>query len=339
MVRGTTSRMIFVDSSINTHHDRTRISLPPHPFSAVGAERVALSLQQFSIRRNWFNINPTNNTGYVYVDSTYHEFDIAPGVYSTFAALTSAIQAALTEAAASIPKVTSFAVTYAATTRKFTIAVTMAAGQTDAVEIRCFQIKNGPMPSGVGLKGGYNDLYEILGGIPLKNSTDDFATLRNTTGAASTQTLESPYPASLNTLDAIYVHLVAFETGNFMSTGHETHAADDVRLIESSLFARIPFNRSAFDEVHEVIEFSDAGHDMFQSFPLRKNFEQLEMRICDAKGRSLAQLDPAQADDGLMVWRAVLRFDLFRPPPTPPIPGAPVDQISTKCHHSCLPSL
>ena len=55
--------MIFLDSSVNTHHDRTKINVPPHPFSAVGTERIALSLQQFSIRRNWLNINPTNNTG------------------------------------------------------------------------------------------------------------------------------------------------------------------------------------------------------------------------------------------------------------------------------------
>ena len=102
MVRGSSSRMIFVDSSVNTHHDRTKISLPPHPFSAVGAERVAFSLQQFSIRRNWFNINPTNNTGYVYIDATYHEFVITPGVYSTFVALATAIQTALNEAAATI---------------------------------------------------------------------------------------------------------------------------------------------------------------------------------------------------------------------------------------------
>ena len=69
---------------------------------------------------------------------------------------------------------------------------------------------------------------------------------------------------------------------------------------------------------------------MFQSFPLRKNFEQLEMRICDSKGRSLAQLDPAQADDGLMGWKAVVRFDLFKPPPTRPIPGAPADKVVTR---------
>ena len=156
--------MIFVDSSVNTHHDRTKISLPPHPFSAVGAERVAFSLQQFSIRRNWYNINPTNNTGDVYIDATYHEFAITPGVYSTFATLATAIQTALNEAAATIAKIASFAVAHNPVSRKFVIGVTRAAGQTAEVQIRCFLIKSGPMPAGVSLQGGFNDLYEILGG-------------------------------------------------------------------------------------------------------------------------------------------------------------------------------
>ena len=322
--------MIFVDSSVNTHHDRTKISLPPHPFSAVGAERVAFSLQQFSIRRNWFNINPTNNTGYVYVDTTYHEFVVTPGVYSTFTTMAAAIKTALNTTANTIAKIASFEVTHNPISRKFEITVTMAANQTAEVEIRCFLIKSGAMPAGVSLQGGYNDLYEILGGKPLKSATDDFESLTNTTGAGETQTILSKHPTSLNTLDAIYIHLTAFETGNFMSTGHETHAQDDIRLIESSLFARIPFDRSTFDEVHEVVQYVDQGNDMFQSFPLRKNFEQLEMRICDSKGRSLAQLDPAQADDGLMGWKAVVRFDLFKPPPTRPIPGAPADKVVTR---------
>ena len=183
MVRGTSSRMIFVDSSVNTHHDRTKISLPPHPFSAVGAERVAFSLQQFSIRRNWFNVNPTNNKGYVYVDTTYHEFVVTPGVYSTFTALATAIKTALNTTASTIAKIASFDVTHNATNRKFQITVNMAANQSAKVEIRCFLIKSGAMPAGVSLQGGYNDLYEILGGKPLKSATDDFESLTNTTGA------------------------------------------------------------------------------------------------------------------------------------------------------------
>ena len=87
------------------------------------------------------------------------------------------------------------------------------------------------MPPGVSLSGGFNDIHEILGGKPLKVATDDFESLQNVTGPAKVQEITSLYPASLNTLDAIYTHMVAFETGNFMSTGHEVHAQDDFRLI------------------------------------------------------------------------------------------------------------
>ena len=328
MVRGTTSRMIFLDSSVNTHYDRTKINVPSHPFSAVGSERMSLSLQQFSIRRNWLNINPTNNTGYVYIDATYYEFVVAPGAYATFAELAAGLEAALNATAVGIAKIDGFTVVHSAVTRKFTIGVQMTDdGSTSEVQIRCFLIKTGAMPAGVSLNGGFNDVHEIVGGKPLKLATNDFASLQNITGPAKVQEIVSLYPASLNTLDAIYIHLVAFETGNFMSTGHEVHARDDFRLIESSLFARIPFDRSTFTEVHEVVQYIDAGNDMFQSFPLRKNLEQLELRICDAKGRSLAQLDPFQADNGLMAWKAVLRFDIFKTPPSRT--GKPLGPIVT----------
>ena len=50
MVRGSTSRLIFLDSRVNTHGDRTKILVPSHPFSAVGQERIALLLQGADLR-------------------------------------------------------------------------------------------------------------------------------------------------------------------------------------------------------------------------------------------------------------------------------------------------
>ena len=72
MVRGSVSRLIFVDSSVNTHHDRTKVFLPSQPFSAQGEEKFSLTLLQFGIRRNWYNINSTNNTFFINVNSTLH---------------------------------------------------------------------------------------------------------------------------------------------------------------------------------------------------------------------------------------------------------------------------
>jgi len=215
--------------------------------------------------------------------------------------------------------ITSAAVTHDNTTRLFTITFTMAAGHSSTVvQIRTVAIKGGAMltPTGVGLQGGFSDVHEILGAKALKSATDDF----NSMTQVASNVCRSKYPASLNTLDAIYVHLTTLETGNFMSTGHEVHIADSLRLVESSLFARIPFDDSSFTEVHEVIQFEDSGGDMFQSMLNRKNLQNLDIRVTDARGRSLANMDPTQADEGLMAFKMCLRWDLFVTP-TPPEPS------------------
>ena len=94
-MRGDQSRLLFIDSTVNTNGDQSRINLPPHPFSAVGNERMSLTLLSMSIRRNWYNINPTNNIFYLYTNSTFYECYITPGVYATFGALETEIQAAV----------------------------------------------------------------------------------------------------------------------------------------------------------------------------------------------------------------------------------------------------
>ena len=84
-------------------------------------------------------------------------------------------------------------------------------------------------------------------------------------------------------------------------------------MVESSIFARIPF-----DDTADVIELEDTGGDMYQHFLARKHVDTLDLRITDARGRSLAQLDPTQAEHGLLAFRVVLRWDLFGAPPPPP---------------------
>jgi hypothetical protein len=330
MVRGQISRLIYIDSSVNTHGDRTRVLLPPRSFTATNKEQISLTLQSFSMRRNWYNINPTNNTAFVYDGDSHYEFSITPGVYSTFADLATAVQAALTACIAANTNlgvlVASVTCTYNTQTRLFDITFTKQAGQNAAQpQIRCFAMK-GPPPTGLSLQGLFNDLFEILGARPIRNLTEIGNSLQVVAGSPANQTvLQSRYPASLNTLDAIYIHLPTLETSNFMSTGHESHIEDSFRLVESSIFARIPFARSAFDEVHEVVQFEDNGGDAFQSILTRKSLENLDIRVTDAKGRSLASVDPTQSDLGLMAFKMAIRFDLFIPPEPPePSHGVPV---------------
>ena len=328
MVRGDVSKLIFIDSSVNTHGDKTKVMIPPHSFSAQGNERMALSLVSFSMRRNWYNINDTNRFFYLYVGTSHYEVAIAPGVYATFNSLASAIATALGTALSANngpTEISTGAVVYDAVTRKFIITLGMATGHlTTPVEIRCFAIKGGALPAGVSLVGGFNDSHEILGGKPIRSvSAASNSMVGTVTGGSNV--LVSYFPASLNTLDAIYLHTNSIETGNFMTTGHESHAQESLRLIESSLYARIPFDDSSFTEAHDVVSYEDSGGDSFQTFLTRKTLETLDIRVTDARGRSLATLDPTQADEGLMAYRMVLRWDLFYGPPTPP--GALVSRL------------
>ena len=265
MVKGSVSRLIFLDSSVNTHHDRTKAFLPSQAFRAHGEEKFSLTLLQFAIRRNWYNINSTNNTFFINIDSTLHSVVIEPGVYSTFSSLVTGINSALTTAVAGIADITSIIVTYDTSKRFFTFTVQMEDGSFDKdVSFKCFSIKDGVLPVTVSPNAGFNDSYEILGALPVKEASSAVDSLfrESKDTAAGEQVFKSNYPASLNTLDAIYLHLVALEMGNYCSTGFNFQVIDDPRVIESSLFARIPFDSSGFDEVHEVVQYVDSGMDI-----------------------------------------------------------------------------
>lgn len=326
MVRGQVSRLIFLDSSVNTHGDRTRVLLPARAFSASGNEQMSITLQSFSIRRNWYNINPTNNTGFIFVDNTYFEFSIDPGLYASFAPhplafdLASAIQAGLANCITSNTTlgtiVSGVTCSYSIKTRLFTIVFTKNNGHHGkTVEIRCFAVKDMAHPQVLTQNGAFNDLFEILGARPIRSFANAENSLRLATSTPANQDhLVSRYPASLNTLDAIYIHLPALETGNFMSTGLESHIAESQQIVESSIFARIPFANATFDETHEVVQFEDTGGDAFQSMLTRKSLDNLDIRITDGKGRSLANIDPSQSELGLLSYKMALRFDIFIPP-------------------------
>ena len=315
--------------------------LPPRSFSASGNEQMSLTLQSFSIRRNWYNINPTNNTGYIFVDNTYFQFSINPGLYASFAPdplasdLAGAIQtslAACVEAHTSLVGIISAVTcTYSIQTRLFTIVFTKQSGQNaKVVEIRCFAIKNAATPAELTQNGSFNDLFEILGATPIRSFADAENCLRPLTGTPANQDhLISRYPASLNTLDAIYIHLPTLETGNFMSTNLESHIAESQQIVESSIFARIPFSNATFDETHEVIQFEDTGGDAFQSMLTRKSLDNLDIRITDGKGRSLANVDPSQSELGLLSYKMALRFDIF----IPPQPKEPSHGVAKKVTH------
>jgi hypothetical protein len=309
-MRGQESKLIFLDSSLATRFDQTRVLVPPMPFSATGQDRIALSLQQLSIRRGWYNINETNSYFYLFYNNAYTEVQIPPGTYQTFESVRVALTVVLLLAIQNIAGINSVVVEFDEPGRLYVITFDVV------VEVRTFQVKSGALPAGV-VNGGYQDTHEILGTRPIRRVAD--ATNSMVVNPLNALQIRSRYPCFLNTLDAIYVSLSTLETGNYASTSLSQTALEGIRLEESSIFARIPFDTSFFSEDFEQIQWQDPGNDLFQSFPPRQSLSQLEIRITDGRGRTLTQLDPQQADDGLLKFTMVLRWDKFLIP-SPPQP-------------------
>jgi hypothetical protein len=124
-MRGDVSKLIFIDSTVSTDsRDNTKIMVPAHPFSTQSGEKQSLTLVSFTVRRNWYNINASNNTFYLYLDNFHYVVTIKPGVYTTFAALSAGIGDALTVTIANIPAIQNASTTYLSSNRLFTSEIT-----------------------------------------------------------------------------------------------------------------------------------------------------------------------------------------------------------------------
>ena len=60
------------------------------------------------------------------------------------------------------------------------------------------------------------------------------------------------------------------------------------------------------------------GNDLFQLHLQQKALDSIELSVTDDKGRLLAEVDPRQADLGLMSFKCVVRWDHLTPAPHQP---------------------
>ena len=307
MVRN--SRLVFIDSEINTvgNRGKAKVLIPNSPFSVSGTDRMRLTLLSFDMRRNWYNVNQTNQILYINDGAdTYTEVVIPAGSYYTYAELAAAIQTGLRAHLATAT------CEYSDSTRKLSFTLTGAGANAFLV---CFQVKQGGPPTGVSAAGFFQDSYELLGAIPSRTLA-----AVNAIGGTGPGLQTAPFPASLNTLEAIYLR-TNLMSGNYQTYGHERYLPDQNGLTETQIFARIPLTRACFDEVFPFVTFEDAN-DTFQLNLQQKTLDSLELYVTDDKGRLLAEVDPRQADLGLMSFKCVLRWDHVTTPPLPPFAGS-----------------
>lgn len=302
------SRLIFIDSEENQigNQGRTVVQLPSQSFSVCGEDTMRLSLVSFNMRRSWHNVNQTNNKLFLLDTSAnaYKPVIIATGTYKTMTSLKDAVTAAL-EAAA-----TGSSCDYSDDTRTFSFTT------SGTHQLVSFALSvDSTLPVGVSREAAQQETHKLLGLIPTRSSS----AVLNACDSSSATAHTAPFPGSLNTLDAVYVR-TNLQCTNFMTTGHDLLARRQLGAVESQILACIPIQRSSFDPIASFVTFFDSsGASTFSLNLAQKHLDGIEIYLTDAAGRLLAEVDPRQADLGLMSYKMVLQWQhLHSPFPSPP---------------------
>ena len=331
-MRTTFFRNVYIDSEINAigSGQASRIQFPSTNFSIKPNQMMKLVLTTFEMRRNWYSVNSTNNTFYLYNHPNpgdYTEINIPPGSYRSFSGIPTTTPApvgslaeAIGTAISAIPGVTA-TVTWSDVTRKFSIVL---AGASATAYFVCFQVKqNPPAPTGVDDHGYFNDSAEILGAKPTRDNWG--TTPRNAFGTTvGNVTHISPYVGALNTIETIFIR-TNLQTNNYQSYGFEKNLPNSSGLTASSIFARIPLSRAYYNDEFEIIQFEDPD-EIFTILLQQQQLSEMTFAITDHAGRSLAEVNEGQALDGNLSFKLSFRWEVveqetpqgeyrIRPPP------------------------
>ncbi len=305
------TKNIFLDSSINTEGNDGRLArwiCPAEGFSVANQQYIKMTLNSFSMRRNWYNINQYNCIFYSKDGTTYTEYIIQQGNYTTFTSLATAIQNAIQVVH---PLAT---VAWDTTSRKFAIDMT-------AVPILDFPAgaffvgficKAGPQPVGVSELGFFNDAFEILGGRP----TRDVSIITNmfqdpATGLPATGTVvhQSFFVGALNSISELVIR-TSLQGGNYQSFGYEKNLPSASGLTNTDIIARLPIDEATWTPEKEFIHFEDYD-DNFSVIIAEKQLSQLVFSVTDHKGRLIPEVNFQQAQDGALSFRLSLKMSVM----------------------------
>jgi hypothetical protein len=321
------SRNVFLDSKTNTLGTGTnaRYLFQPNSFSIAANENMKLVLSTFQMRRVWYDINYTNNTFFYYDPGaepnplvftgigTFVTITIAPGSYSTFANLATAIAAALVTAG-----FVAATCVYNAISRKFTIVVNVGAAAGGF--FLSFYNDTDAIPTGLTLQGFQSDSGEILGGFITSSNTQLLPLFPNPTpgGAFPTgpNTYISPFVAQLSSLDAVYLR-TNIPTNNFSSSGFENGVPNtNSGLNLTQIWAKIALGTNNYDDASPFINFTNTGGENFQIFLQQKQLDTMILQITDGRGRILPEVYPGQANNGQLSFKLSFQYEVLRDFPT-----------------------
>ena len=305
------SSLLFVDSdySVNGLADTFSIDVPPNAINCGNRQFIRLILQEFHGYKNWYNVNNTNNTLRLKIDSNpFVNVSIDPSNYETFHEIADNLADKLISALATGggPVYTKSTILPLAnkipsstTNRLMSITLTYSSGTAPT----SFIMQTREIPNTFG-SSEFSDSYALLGGIKITDSGDATTNSFNVTiGVGGDITIVGYFPMQRSTCEHVYLRtsLVNNNLGSKSTHTGNNHGQD---LSGTNIMAKIPV-QSEF-----VSYSSDSGTGFFVDIPII-NLTHIHFTITDAKNRRLPQVSTGQAEYGNMNYSFVLRVDIM----------------------------
>lgn len=314
----TNQKNIFIDTE--QYHDATnsvQLLFPSQTLVVPQGYGMKLSLQQFFMKKSFYNINSYNSQFYIYKtsDDTYTPVTLTHGDYHIFGAtdgvsnsLCKNIKEALNTASITA------SVSYSVNTKKISID---SSDLSENKYIVFLQVPPGRQiikPINVTDNGFFSDIAEIMGGVA---NQQDPSTLPNGHPVPafdiSLNICKSFYPASLFSMECLRININLGNT-NLQTPNMEANSSSSV-CVPTQTFATIPLEkRGENSQDKSLIVYQDSGDEMFSLKLQQSHIDNATLSIVDNKGRPLEEVNANQYKNGMLSYNMVIRFEIIEEP-------------------------
>lgn len=317
----TNQKNIFIDTEqYHSVDNKVTLLFPSQTLVVPQGFGMKLSLQQFTMKKSFYNINKYNNIFYLYNSTTnsYTEIVITEGDYYKFGttgadanSLCKAIQDAITNAGIGANNVS-----YNVNTRKLSIS---SASFSATNYLVCFQVppsRQKFIPANTTPNGLFSDVAEILGARSnqqeLTSSYVPFPAFE-----LSSTTFTSFYPASLYSMENIRL-ILNLGSSNLETPNMDANSSTSICLA-SQTFATIPLqNGGSFDGLNliepAIILFQDDGDELFSIKLQQNHIDSCNFSLVDGKGRPIDEVGKDQYKNGELNYQMVIRYEIIEEP-------------------------
>lgn len=305
------SSLLFIDSdySVNGLADTFSIDIPPNAINCGNRQFLRLILQEFHGYKNFYNVNNTNNTLRLKINSgSFQDISIDPNNYETFHEIADNLADKLIAALAAgggpvytkgtiLPLANK--IPSSTTNRLMSITLTYSSGTAPS----SFLLQTREIPNTFG-SSEFSDSYALLGGIKITDSTDTGTNSFSVSiGGGGDITILGYFPMQRTTCEHVYLRtsLVNNNLGSKSTHTGNNHGQD---LSGTNIMAKIPVQS-------EFISYSsDSGTGFFVDVPIQ-NLTHVHFTVTDSKNRRLPQVSTGQAEYGNMNYSFVIRVDVM----------------------------